>query len=301
LEPGLDNGPPSGGYNESVLAGKPAWLVAKVHAINEGREEPPNPRSLSEPKSPEFVANALLNQYNPNFDATLYPTRQKTRNDVANGPLGTGITAANTVLQHANEFAENAVALNNGQIPAFNWIANKTLEAAGSPRPLVLQATVDALASEARKVYAGAGGGTQADLDAWQQNFPINGSPSQQQGAMGELSKLLTGRLTAVANQINGGMQTNLSGTDLLNPAAKASYEKLIGPNPPPTSEASGPGGSALVGTALAGPVGGAATAAATAAREIMRAARPGGATAAAPPPSTPTYPALPPGFKVLQ
>ncbi len=81
------------------------------------------------------------------------------------------------------------------------------------------------MAGEARKVYAGSGGGTQADLDAWEKNFPVNGSPDQQKAAMEGFATLLQGRLTAVANQINGGMQTKLSGSDLLNPTAKASYQ----------------------------------------------------------------------------
>ena len=81
--PGLDNGAPPGGYNEAILSGKPAWLVAKVHALNEGREEPPSSRSLTEAKSPEFVATALLQQYNPNFDATLYPVRLEAQKAIA--------------------------------------------------------------------------------------------------------------------------------------------------------------------------------------------------------------------------
>jgi hypothetical protein len=233
LEPGLDNGAPPGGYNESILQGKPGWLVAKVHAINEGREEPPTPRSLGDPKSPEFIANALLNQYNPNFDATLYPARLKTREDVATGPIGTGITAANTAVQHAAEFLNAASNLNNGNFPVFNWIQNQYLDKTGSSRPLVVQEAVSALAAEARKVYvAGGSGGTQADLDAWEKNFPVNGSQEQQQAAMQTFGVLLHGRLTATANQINGGMQTKLSGTDLLNPTAKASFQTLFAPSP---------------------------------------------------------------------
>jgi hypothetical protein len=176
---------------------------------------------------------ARVTELNPGYNAGDFPLAQRTRESVANGPLGIGITAANTVMQHANEFRENAAALNNGRIPAFNWIANTVLDATGSARPLSLQETVSALASEARKVYAGSGGGTQSDLDSWEKNFPVNGSPVQQNTAMKELSVLLSGRLTAVADQINKGtpgQKTKLTGLGLLNPDAFASYQRLTEP-----------------------------------------------------------------------
>jgi hypothetical protein len=89
---------------------------------------------------------------------------------------------------------------------------------------------VSTLASEARRVYAATGGGTQPELDTWEKSFPTDGSPAQQAGAMTTLVNLLHGKLTAVASRINSGMQTNLSAMDLLNPTARASYAKLATP-----------------------------------------------------------------------
>jgi hypothetical protein len=236
IEPGLDRGAPSGGYNERALLGQPAWLVSMVHAMNEGRQEAPTPRSLGDVKSlatPEGRAGALLAVYNPNFDAGLYPARVKMRADISTGPIGDGIAAANTVIQHATEFTEAAGDLNNGRIPILNWISNNVLDATGSPRPGNLREAVGTLASEARKVYASSGGGTQSELDSWEKNFPVNGSPAQQTGAMKTLVGLLQGKLTATAGRINAGMQTNITGMDLLNPTARASFDKLVAPPQP--------------------------------------------------------------------
>ena len=41
---------------------------------------------------------------------------------------------------------------------------------------------------------------------------------------------LLQGKLTAVASRINAGMQTNITGMDLLNPTARASFQRLAAP-----------------------------------------------------------------------
>lgn len=240
IEPGLDKGAPTGGYNERALLGQPEWLVSMVHGMNEGRIEPPTPRALSDVKSlgtPEGRAAALLAVYNPRFDAGLYPARVKMRESIASGPIGEGISAANTVIQHATEFAAKAGDLANGRIPMLNWVANQALDATGSPRPGNLAMAVGTLAAESRKVYAGSGGGTQSELDAWEKSFPINGSPEQQQGAMTTLVNLLHGKLTAVAGRINGAMQTNLAASDLLNPTAKASFEKMVsGADAPPAA-----------------------------------------------------------------
>jgi hypothetical protein len=236
IEPGLDKGAPASGYNERVLLGQPEWLVSMVHGMNEGRIEPPTPRALSDVKSlgtPEGRAAALLAAYNPAYDAGLYPARVKMRESIASGQIGDGIQAANTVIQHASEFNEKAADLNNNRIPFFNWVGNNVLDATGSPRPDNLSMAVGTLAAEARKVYAGSGGGTQSELDTWEKNFPKNGSPAQQTGAMTTLVNLLQGKLTAVASRINSGMQTNLTGLDLLNPTARASFDKLVAPPQP--------------------------------------------------------------------
>ena len=261
IEPGLDNGPPPGGYNERALLGQPEWLVNMVHAMNEGRQEAPTPRSLGTVTSlatPEGRAGALLAVYNPNFDASLYPARLKMRESIASGAIGDGIQAANTVIQHASEFAEKAADLDNGRIPIFNWIANTALDATGSARPDKLRMAVGTLAAESRKVYAGSGGGTQSELDDWQQRFPVHGSPAQQAGAMQELVHLLQGRLDAVAGRINAGMQTNIGPLDLLNAKARASLQRLSAPEATPTPAASDNGRPAATDPYNLYPTGGA-------------------------------------------
>jgi hypothetical protein len=212
----------------------PKTIEANATAIANYQTEAITGTGLRAPGAANTMARVM--EMNPGYNAGDYPIALRTRESVANGPLGVGITAANTVMQHASEFRENAAALNNGRIPAFNWIGNTVLDATGSPRPLSLQETVSALASEARKVYAGSGGGTQSDLDSWEKNFPVNGSPVQQNTAMKELSVLLRGRLTAVADQINNGtpgQKTKITGLGLLNADAFASYQRLIAPQAP--------------------------------------------------------------------
>ena len=225
----LDNGPPPGGYNEAVLAGKPAWLVAKVHAINEGREEPPNPRSQNDYKSPEFVANQLLHEYNPKFDATLYPVRLEAQKAIApGGSLFTAVSAMNTSMGHIDHlgslYAElgnlgggtlvnaplNLIAANTGHYPVINAIKQ----------------TVDAMATEGNRIYSG-NAGTESEIDSWKKTFPLNGSLADQQRALQNFAQLMGAKFETLATQVNAAAGYPGRGPiELLTPKAKATYQR---------------------------------------------------------------------------
>jgi hypothetical protein len=240
--PGLDSGAPSGGYNEAVLAGKPAWLVAQVHAINEGRQEPPGPRSLTEAKSPEFAVNALLNQYNPNFDATLYPTRLEAQKAIApGGSLFTSISAMNTSMGHVehldglySQLHDQVVA---GGLNPINTAVN-TFAAATGHYPVIneIKQTVNAMAEEGNRIYAG-NAGTQSAIDKWADSFPLNGSLADQQGALKNFSQLMGAKFETLAAQVNAAAgYPGKPPVELLTPAAKATYLKQIAPATPAAS-----------------------------------------------------------------
>lgn len=227
--PGLDSGAPPGGYNESVLAGKPAWLVAKVHAMNEGREEPAGPRSLTDPKSPEFIANALLNQYNPNFDATLYPSRLEAQKAIApGGSLFTSISAMNTSMGHVDHLTGLYDELGNSAGgKAVNTPLN-LLAAATGHYPVIneIKQSVIAMAEEGNRIYAG-NAGTQSAIDKWEETFPLNGSIAEQKGALQNFTQLMGAKFETLAAQVNAAAgYPGKAPVELLTPAAKATYLK---------------------------------------------------------------------------
>jgi hypothetical protein len=230
--PGLDNGAPPGGYNEGVLAGKPQWLVDKVHAMNEGREEPPNPRSMSETKpTPESMAAMLLNQYNPNFDATLYPTRLEAQKAIApGGSLFTSISAMNTSMGHVDHLGKLYEQLGNyGGGAAINAPLNMIAASTGH-YPVIneIKQTVNAMAEEGNRIYAG-NAGTQSAIDKWAESFPLNGSIADQQGALKNFAQLMGAKFETLASQVNAAAgYPGKSPVELLTPAAKAIYLREI-------------------------------------------------------------------------
>lgn len=263
--------PGTSGLNEGVLAGKPAWLVAKVKAINEGREEPPNPRSMNDPKSPEFVANALLQQYNPNFDATLYPRRLEAQKAITpGGSLAVSIGAMNTSMFHAAHLMDLFNQLGNyggGEFvnAPLNTIAEKT-----GHYPVInqIRQTIHAMAEEGNKIYQG-NAGTESSIDRWEQSFPVNGSIADQQGAVQNFAKLMAGKFEPLAAQVNTALGDPRAPIDLLNKSAASTYTALTG-NPPVNSTVYQKGIGSLP-------------------------------AAESPTSVTPRMPALPPGFRVIQ
>ena len=65
------------------------------------------------------------------------------------------------------------------------------------------------------------------------ENFPLNGSPAQQKAALVGFVDLLDGRLQGLADQYNRGMGKTDDPLNLLQPKARAAYEKLSGRAPP--------------------------------------------------------------------
>jgi hypothetical protein len=216
--------------NEKALQGVPVGVQATIKAMVEGRSPMPSQVALGKPPTMALVTKA--NEYDPTFDATTWGTRFATRRDFAVGPEGRAVASANMALGHAAVLADTLADLNNSRFTPYNSFTNWLVEKTGDPRPTTAEGAVSALASEARKVFAGSGGGNLTELQEWQHNFPINGSPAQQKAALRLFVNLLDSRLEALSEQYNRGMSTRNESAALLNPHAKAAYDRLTSNDP---------------------------------------------------------------------
>lgn len=221
---------PGATRNDRALEGVPGAAASIIKGMVDGRISPPSSFALTKPYWQGLISKAA--EYDPTFDQTTWAGRVATKKDFASGKSAQAVTALNTALGHAGVVDDALSSLNNGSVPFLNSMENWTLGAFGSARPTNAQMAVDALASEARKVFAGGGGGNLTELQEWQKNFPINGSPDQQKGAMRQFTNLLDSRLGSLSDQYNRGMGRTDDPMNLLQPHAKAVYEKLTGREP---------------------------------------------------------------------
>lgn len=222
------------GLNEAALNKFPAPAVSLIKGMVDGRISPPSSFAASKPYWQNLIQMATT--YDPTFDETSWAGRVATRKDFASGKSAQAVTAMNTALSHAGTLVDDFDKLGNfgGIGTPLNAPLNAASQFFGGATLTKATETRDALASEARKVFAASGGGNLTELQEWQKNFPLNGSPAQQKAALVGFVDLLDGRLQGLADQYNRGMGKTDDPMTLLQPKARAAYEKLSG-RPPPT------------------------------------------------------------------
>ncbi len=226
--PGKAGGQPSPNsdlHGDALLITLDPQTANIVKGMVQGTIMPPTSYILA--RSPQWSKYLqLASQYDPSFDESTWSARVKTRGSFSAGPDSQNVTAINTALAHAGRLQQSLAALGNYSFAPANAIANAVLTASGSARPTVAREDIDAFTSEMRKVFAGNYGGL-TELESWRKDFPINGSPAAQQGALREGIELLSGRMDALADKYNRAMGTHLTGEDLLSPPARKIYDQL--------------------------------------------------------------------------
>lgn len=191
---------------------------------------------------------SLAKQYNPEFDAKNYPAIQKTRTEIANPDSRFNLTktALNTAIDHARGLAESADALHNHQSPmlnaAGNWVEQHVM---GDPRQGNFNQNAQLLAGEVVKAATGsANGGGEGDRIQQNANYPVNGSPDQQNQAIGKTVDLLKGKLDEMTATLRQAGNPKANALELLSPSARQSWETL--------SKRYGAGGTSSMGSGAA-------------------------------------------------
>lgn len=220
--------------NEHALDGLPGPAAEMVKGMVEGRISPPGAYAMSRPGSIWLPLMQKALQYDPTFDETSWAGRVATRKDFTAGDSAKAITIMNTALGHADNLAGAFDTLNNNggfgtllNAPE-NWIEKQF----GDANVTNAQEAVGALASEARKVFAASGGGNLTELENWEKNFPMNGSPAQQKGALQQFGNLLDSRLSSLSDQYNRGMGVTGDQVKILTPEGAAAFQHLTGREP---------------------------------------------------------------------
>ena len=242
-------------YNESSLSGMPSPVVSMVKAMVDGRIAPPSSFAASKPYWQALLAKAM--EYDPTFDETTWSGRVNTRKDFTGGGKDAQVVnALNTALGHAGRllYSFNQQSNFGGILGSANPLINGFQEhVLGDTRQRVTKQDIDALASEARKVFAGAGGGSLEELKEWQRKFNVNARPDQMRADLGEFVSLLDSRMQSLADSYNRGMGRTSDPISLLNAHAREVYTELkggppsnatgyqLGVAPPPTSPSVGP------------------------------------------------------------
>lgn len=110
-------------YGQPGADGSPA-ASPLAKAMAEYRSPPISPRSMASGPGKALMEEVL--RLNPDYDATQFPTRQKTRIAFTSGPQSETISSLNTAIGHLDQFVDVAKALENGNFrpgnEAHNWL-----------------------------------------------------------------------------------------------------------------------------------------------------------------------------------
>lgn len=147
----------------------------------------------------------------PNFDETLFKSRNETRKDFASGTSAKNITSLGTVMGHLNDLVDTSQHLAQHDLTPLNTVQNYVTDKIGQPQYKDFNLTKQAVADEMAKVFRGSGM-SEAETERWLQTFDSSSSPDQFKGVIGRGLKLLDSRMTELANQYNRGMQITAGG-----------------------------------------------------------------------------------------
>lgn len=117
------------------------------------------------------------------------------------GPQGNVARSLNVVIDHLNTLDQAAKALKNGDIIAFNRVAQRIAEETGSPIPTNLDTAKAIVGTEVVKALGVAGAGTEAERKDYADSFNRARSPAQLEGSITVIKKLLAGQLRGLRQQ----------------------------------------------------------------------------------------------------
>ena len=154
------------------------------------------------PRSPSFASDiAAAKKYNPDFNVANYQEAQRAKVAFGSGKQGDTIRSFNTGLSHLDTLSDLTDALNNGQVPIINRVANTAATQIGlTAAPTNFNAAKEVVGNEIVKAITGAGGGV-ADREKAQQTLGAANTPEQLKGVIETYKNLMAGQLNGLKRQ----------------------------------------------------------------------------------------------------
>lgn len=157
------------------------------------------------PQGAKAAVFAKAKQLNPEFNASLYASRQKLRADFTSGKTANNIDSLNTAVDHLGTLATYADALKNGNIQLANQVSQSFATATGGSAATNYKTMATAVESEVASLLKKTGA-TDQEINSWRGNFSSAQSPAQLKGALNTVLKVMHGREQALQQRWKTGM-----------------------------------------------------------------------------------------------
>ncbi|TPG08325.1 hypothetical protein EAH88_11890 [Rhodanobacter glycinis] len=222
LVPAVD---PNGAHGNDYLTKIDPTKAAQVKALAEGRMAFPTGAALKSPYWQGMLQGVA--QYDPTFDAVNYNARAGTRKAFTSGKEAQTVNSLNTVAEHLGTLSDYSAGLNNTSFQPYNRVKNAIAGTFGDPDIAKFNTAKKAVADEVAKVWRSSGG-SEADIQENLRNLDGAQSPEQLNAAIGTLTKLIGGKVSALQDQYTSGMGTTKDLRPLVSPEAKSAFDKTL-------------------------------------------------------------------------
>lgn len=179
------------GNNGRTLNAVSPMLRDRVKAILEYRQ--PDPPQGARGPVPQALAN-LVAEFDPNHDATTYPTRNQAVKDFTKDASTGQIGAINTALGHSGDLYTAAKTLDGSNLPLLHSLQAKFGLVTGDDAASTYKMILHRLGPEMTSAYI-KGGGTKEDRGANESDFDISLGQKQILSNIAESAQLLNSKL----------------------------------------------------------------------------------------------------------
>jgi hypothetical protein len=186
------------GIERERVQGDPATIERNADLIGTGKMAPPTGAALRNPVMAATMAR--VQEKYPNFDAKTYQTELTGEKQFTSGKLGNTVRSLNVATDHLDALDQMGKALGNGDVQAFNRLAQSIAAQTGSPAPTNFDAAKKIVADEVVKAVVGSGGGV-SDREEAAKAFDKVSSPAQLSGAIATAKRLMRGQLNGLKQQ----------------------------------------------------------------------------------------------------
>lgn len=162
-----------------------------------------DPKTLSTRGGAREQYLKMASQYDPTFDQKNYNTISQAITRFATGKQGDTVRSLNVAIEHLDTAKRLATELKNGNIPAFNALANTYARETGGVAPTNFEAVRDIVANEVVKGTIG-GSGALEDRKEAANKIRASSSPAQFIGVMNSMTELMGGQLKGLERQYEG-------------------------------------------------------------------------------------------------
>ena len=193
-----------------------------VKSIIEGRQDPPGSFAQKTPYWQDVMQKVYA------VDPEFNQQRAQLRKDYTVGKHSTEINAINTATGHLGELNDAIDALNNGNIPILNAIANRVGVELGATPKTTLETIVHRVGPEISKAYLGAGGSA-GERGSDEKDFDPAKGNNQLKANAAITAKLLRSKVAGLQNQWDQNKAPSMPSfqDQFISPAARAVLDKL--------------------------------------------------------------------------